>query len=91
MRVGAWTLAIGKYESSSTENLGERVCPVNIPLMLINQKLIKDVNDLFGPYEAGIKYVEGAKPALSMDNENDPDKFFLFLSNIQDVLPLPQT
>ena len=53
----------------------ERVCPVNIPLMLINQKLIKDVNDSFGPYEAGMKYVEGAKPALSMYNEKDPDEF----------------
>lgn len=53
----------------------ERVCPVNIPLMLINQKLIKDVNELFGPYEAGIKYVEGAKPALSAFNEKDPDNF----------------
>ncbi len=53
----------------------ERVCPVNIPLMLINQKLIKDVNESFGPYEAGMKYIEGAKPALSMYNEKDPDKF----------------
>lgn len=53
----------------------ERVCPVNIPLMLINQKLIKDVNQSFGSYEAGMKYVEGAKPALSMYNEKDPDKF----------------
>ncbi len=34
----------------------ERVCPVNIPLMLINQKLIKDVNTFFGPYEAGMAY-----------------------------------
>lgn len=53
----------------------ERVCPVNIPIMLITQKLIKDVNEFFGPYEAGIKYVEGAKPALSMYSEKDPDKF----------------
>ncbi|CFX19130.1 Alpha-helical ferredoxin [Syntrophomonas zehnderi OL-4] len=53
----------------------ERVCPVNIPLMLINQKLIKDVNDLFGPYEAGMQYVEGAKPALSRYDEKDPDDF----------------
>lgn len=53
----------------------ERVCPVNIPLMLINQKLIKDVNDLFGPYEAGMQYIEGAKPALSRYDEKDPDDF----------------
>ncbi|HHV16110.1 MAG TPA: 4Fe-4S binding protein [Gelria sp.] len=53
----------------------ERVCPVNIPLMLINQKLIKDVNAFFGPYEAGIGYVEGVKPPLSSYQENDPDDF----------------
>lgn len=53
----------------------ERICPVNIPLMLINQKLAKDVGELFGPYEAGMKYEEGAKPALSVYNVNDPDNF----------------
>lgn len=53
----------------------ERVCPVNIPLMLINQKLIKDVNKFFGPYEAGMVYIEGAKPPLSSYQENDPDNF----------------
>lgn len=53
----------------------ERVCPAGIPLMLINQKLIKDVNAFYGPYEAGIKYVEGAKPPLSVYKENDPDDF----------------
>jgi len=53
----------------------ERVCPVNIPLMLINRKLIKDVNEFFGPYEAGMEYVEGNKPPLSVYKENDPDDF----------------
>lgn len=53
----------------------ERVCPVNIPLMLINQKLIKDVNKFFGPYEAGMVYIEGAKPPLSSYQKNDPDNF----------------
>lgn len=53
----------------------ERVCPVNIPLMLINRKLIKDVNHFYGPYEAGTNYVEGAKPPLSVYKENDPDDF----------------
>lgn len=51
----------------------ERVCPVNIPLMLINRKLIKDVNAFFGPYEAGMDYTEGSKPPLSSYQENDPD------------------
>ncbi len=53
----------------------ERVCPVNIPLMLINQKLIKDVNEFFGPYEAGMQYIEGAIPPLSVYKEDDPDNF----------------
>lgn len=53
----------------------ERVCPVNIPLMLINRKLIKDINEFFGPYEAGMEYVEGRKPPLSVYKENDPDDF----------------
>lgn len=53
----------------------ERVCPVNIPLMLLNQKLIKDVDNYFGPFDAGLKYEEGAKPPLSKYRENDPDDF----------------
>ncbi len=31
-----------------------RVCPVNIPLMELNRKLIQDIGDLFGAYEAGM-------------------------------------
>lgn len=53
----------------------ERVCPVNIPLMLINKKLIKDMTGLYGPYDAGLEYVEGRKPPLSVYKENDPDDF----------------
>ncbi|SHH11424.1 4Fe-4S dicluster domain-containing protein [Thermosyntropha lipolytica DSM 11003] len=53
----------------------ERVCPVGIPLMLINRKLIKDVGEFFGPYEAGMEYKEGAKPPLSVYREDDPDDF----------------
>ncbi|MBQ6998006.1 MAG: 4Fe-4S dicluster domain-containing protein [Oscillospiraceae bacterium] len=30
-----------------------RVCPQNIPLHLLNRKLIKDINELYGPYQAG--------------------------------------
>ncbi len=55
----------------------ERVCPVDIPLMLINSKLAKDANEFFGPYEAGIKYEEGGKPALSVYSLEDPDEGFL--------------
>jgi len=53
----------------------ERVCPVNIPLMLLNRKLIKDVGTLFGGPDAGMQYVEGSKPPLSVYRENDPDSF----------------
>ena len=53
----------------------ERVCPVNIPLMLLNHKLIKDVGAFFGGPEAGLKYVEGAKPPLSVYRIDDPDSF----------------
>ncbi len=53
----------------------ERVCPVNIPLMLINSKLVKDMDHFFGSYEAGMEYVEGQKPPLSVYNPDDPDDF----------------
>ena len=53
----------------------ERVCPVGIPLMLLNKKLIKDMGELFGGPEAGMQYVQGSKPALSVYREDDPDNF----------------
>ncbi len=30
-----------------------RVCPQGIPLHLLNRKFIKDINELYGPYQAG--------------------------------------
>ncbi len=32
----------------------ERVCPMGLPLMKLNRKLIKDMNDLFGAFESGM-------------------------------------
>lgn len=32
----------------------ERVCPMNLPLMIINRKLVKDMNELFGEFESGM-------------------------------------
>ncbi len=32
----------------------ERVCPMNLPLMALNRKLVKDMNGLFGEYESGM-------------------------------------
>jgi ferredoxin len=30
-----------------------RVCPQNIPIHLLNRKFIKDINSLYGEYQAG--------------------------------------
>ena len=30
-----------------------RVCPQGIPLHLLNRKLIKDINEFYGPFQAG--------------------------------------
>lgn len=32
----------------------ERACPMDLPLMLIHHKLMRDMEDLFGPYESGM-------------------------------------
>lgn len=39
-----------------------RVCPQSIPLELINRKFIKDINDIYGTYQAGDN--SGRKPPL---------------------------
>ncbi len=39
-----------------------RVCPQNIPLHLLNRKFIKDINELYGEYQAGEE--EGARAPL---------------------------
>lgn len=48
-----------------------RVCPRNIPLHLLNRKFIKDVNALFGPYQAGAS-LDDASPLTSY-SVNDPE------------------
>ena len=52
----------------------DRVCPVDIPLHLLNRKAIKDVAALFG-YEAGRDPSE--KPLLAVFSEEDPDEFIM--------------
>ena len=32
----------------------ERACPMDLPLMSLNRKLVKDMNELFGTYESGL-------------------------------------
>ena len=40
-----------------------RVCPQKIPLHLLNRKFIKDINTLYGPYQAGAE--AGSTPPLT--------------------------
>ena len=50
----------------------ERVCPMNIPLMLLNKKIEKDIKELFD-HTAGIK--ADGKPLLAMFKPDDPEEF----------------
>lgn len=52
----------------------ERVCPMNIPIMLLNRKLIKDIGELFGEYDAGTN-LDQEKPLEHFDAKNDPEEF----------------
>jgi len=45
-----------------------RVCPENIPLHLLNRKFIKDINELYGCYQAG---AEVGQRAPLLDHEKD--------------------
>ena len=51
----------------------EMVCPSDIPIMLMNKKFIKDIDTLFGAYEAGIE-TEGPTQ-LSHYEVSDPEEF----------------
>jgi ferredoxin len=51
----------------------ERSCPVGIPLQELNRKLIKDLNALYGPYEAGLD--PEREPPLLTYAPNDPAAF----------------
>jgi len=51
----------------------ERVCPVNIPIMLMNNKMMQDINNLFGEYEAGLDPED--KLPLGSFEYSDPEEF----------------
>lgn len=51
----------------------ERVCPMGLPIMEINRKVIKDLNELFGPYDAGMNLDD--RPPLGTYKLDDPEKF----------------
>ena len=52
------------HVASRCTDCGEcsRVCPQNIPLHLLNRKFIKDINELYGEYQAGADF--DTKPPL---------------------------
>ena len=50
-----------------------RVCPQGIPLHLLNRKVIKDTNELYGEYQAG-EDTDSKGPLTSFDyNDAEPD------------------
>ncbi len=48
-----------------------RVCPQHIPLHLLNRKFIKDMNEFYGPYQAGGDF--DAKPPMLAFTLDDPE------------------
>ncbi len=53
-----------------------RVCPQNIPLHLLNRKFIKDIDGLYGEYQAG-ETAEGKTPLTSYTEEDtEPNDVF---------------
>ena len=53
-----------------------RVCPQNIPLHLLNRKFIKDIDGLYGEYQAG-ETAEGKTPLTSYtEGDTEPNDVF---------------
>ena len=52
----------------------ERVCPMGLPLMKLNRKVIQDMNSLFGEFEAGMSLDEGPEVLVTYD-VNDREEF----------------
>ncbi len=53
-----------------------RVCPQGIPLYLLNRKFIKDINEIYGDYQAG-QDME-SKPAMLRFQEDDPEASIVY-------------
>ena len=53
-----------------------RVCPQNIPLYLLNRKYIKDINEIYGEYQAGSDME--SKPAMLCFEEDDPETTIVY-------------
>ncbi|MHB1660593.1 MAG: 4Fe-4S binding protein [bacterium] len=69
-----WNLIRAYHLSGRCIGCGEceRACPVNIPLMLINEKMARDINKMFG-YKSGLDI--NAKPVFGVFSENDFNDF----------------
>lgn len=53
-----------------------RVCPQNIPLHLLNRKFIKDIDNMYGEYQAG-ETAEGKTPLTSYtESDTEPNDVF---------------
>ena len=53
-----------------------RVCPQNIPLYLLNRKFIKDINEIYGDYQAGADME--SKPAMLRFETSDPETTIVY-------------
>ena len=53
-----------------------RVCPQNIPLYLVNRKFIKDINEIYGEYQAGADME--SKPAMITFKEDDAEPSIVY-------------
>lgn len=53
-----------------------RVCPQGIPLYLLNRKYIKDINEIYGDYQAGSDME--TKPAMLTFKTDDPETTIVF-------------
>ena len=45
----------------------ERACPMDLPLMKLNRKVIQDMNELFGEFESSMSIDEGPEPLITYD------------------------
>ena len=52
-----------------------RVCPQGIPLHLINRKFIKDMNEFYGEYQAGVNIEENAPLNSYKISDREPKDF----------------
>ena len=71
-RIRAWHVA------GRCTDCGEcsRVCPQNIPLYLLNRKFIKDINEIYGEYQAGADME--SKPAMITFKEDDAEPSIVY-------------